>query len=282
MKLGRISQDGSDHFALSPDGRSWATFEALGLAARTFGDAVEAVEGATVALQQFDWDGAGVEAERVLCPVAQPGKSLAIGRNYALHAREGGNEPPANPIVFCKLQNSFIGPHDEVVVDRSLTQKLDHEVELVVVIGRRAKQIDPDRWQDYVAGYLVGNDLSARDCQARDVQYEFAKGMDTFGPLGPWMTTADEVPDAHALRLTTHVNGEKRQDSNTGEMVFDVPTLLAYITRSITLEPGDLLWTGTPHGVAKALPGQPFLKAGDVVRCEVAGLGVLENLVNDL
>src|SRR5215217_3484855 len=202
----------------------------------------------------------------LLAPVARPRAIFGIGLNYAAHAAETGKALPEFPIVFMKLPTSSVPPHGPVVRP-AVVEQLDYEAELVVVLGAGGT----------IAGYAVADDVSARDLQAREPQWTRAKGTDGFCPWGPWITTADEVPDAESLRLTTHVNGELRQDSRTSDLIFGPRALVDFIAEAITLEPGDLILTGTPSGVGQAMDPPRFLDDGDVVRCEVEGLGWIEH-----
>jgi 2-keto-4-pentenoate hydratase/2-oxohepta-3-ene-1,7-dioic acid hydratase in catechol pathway len=202
----------------------------------------------------------------LLAPVQQPRAIFGIGLNYAEHARETGAALPEAPIVFMKLPSSSAPPSGPVRCPQ-VVRRLDYEVELAVVIGGRGR----------IAGYAVADDVSARDLQKREPQWTRAKGADTFCPWGPWITTADEVSDPEDLRLTCHVNGELRQDSRTSDLVFGPQALVDFICEAITLEPGDLILTGTPSGVGVAMDPPRFLDDGDVVRCEVEGLGWIEH-----
>jgi acylpyruvate hydrolase len=204
----------------------------------------------------------------LLAPIQQPRAIFGIGLNYAAHARETGKELPEAPIVFMKLPSSSAPPAGPVRCPR-VVRRLDYEVELAVVIGDRGA----------IAGYAVADDITARDLQKREPQWTRAKGADTFCPWGPWITTADEVPDPEDLRLTSHVNGELRQDSRTSDLIFGPQALVDFIAEAISLEPGDLILTGTPSGVGAAMDPPRFLGDGDVVRCEVEGLGVIEHRV---
>jgi 2-keto-4-pentenoate hydratase/2-oxohepta-3-ene-1,7-dioic acid hydratase in catechol pathway len=195
-----------------------------------------------------------------------PRAIFGIGLNYRAHAAEQGREPPEFPIVFQKLPTSAAPPGGPVRVP-PVVRRLDYEGELAVVMGAGGE----------VAGYAVADDVSARDLQRREPQWTRAKGADTFCPFGPWITTADEVPDPEALGLRTWVNGELRQDASTSDLVFSIPELVAFIAEAITLEPGDLILTGTPSGVGMALDPPVFLGPGDVVRIEIDGLGVIEH-----
>ena len=208
-----------------------------------------------------------------------PGKIVAIGLNYKDHAREAGMEIPERPLVFGKFPSSVIGPEDEIVVDPALAGRVDWECELAVVIGRRARDVAAEHALDFIAGYTVANDVSARDVQFADGQWVRAKSFDTFSPIGPSLVTADEVGDPQRLGLRTRVNGETVQDSNTDQMVFSIRELIEFCSRSFTLQPGDLLLTGTPWGVGEFMNPRRSLAPGDVVECEVDGIGVLRNRV---
>lgn len=206
-----------------------------------------------------------------------PGKIVGIGWNYLEHIAEmGGDRPLEYPRVFAKLTTAVTAPSGPVVRPH-YTQQLDYEGELAVVIGTRARNVPVERALDHVFGYAVMNDVSARDRQADEVQWIRAKGGDTFAPWGPWVTTADEVPDPQALRLRTWVNGDLRQDATTAWMIFPVAELIAWCAASFTLEPGDVIATGTPPGVGAGREPQTFLAPGDRVRVEIEGLGALEH-----
>lgn len=210
---------------------------------------------------------------RIGAPLARPSAVICIGQNYAAHARESGAEPPSVPIVFLKTPNTVVGPHDTVTIPRG-SEKTDWEVELGVVIGTRTAYLDsPDDAAGCIAGYVVANDVSERTFQMEASGGQWSKGKIAFGfnPTGPWLVTADEV-DARNLRLRSWVNGEPRQDSHTSDMIFDVPTIVHHLSQYVTLEPGDLILTGTPQGVA--FGGRfPYLKDGDVVEVDIEGLG---------
>jgi 5-carboxymethyl-2-hydroxymuconate isomerase len=210
-----------------------------------------------------------------------PGKIVAIGLNYLDHIREQGAKVPERPIVFAKFPSSVIGPNEAIVVDRALTERVDWEVELAVVVARTMHAVTAERALEYVFGYTVGNDVSARDIQFGDGQWVRGKSLDTFCPLGPVVVTADEIPDPQRLALRTRVNDETVQDSSTAEMVFDVAELLAFCSRSFTLDPGDIVLTGTPWGVGEFMDPPRSLRPGDVVEAEVEGIGVLRNPVVD-
>lgn len=201
-------------------------------------------------------------------PVLKPGKIVAVGRNYADHARELGNEPPAEPILFLKPPSAVIGPDDPIVLP-SMSQRVDFEAELAIVIGRRARNIDAQRWLDFVAGFTCANDVTARDLQKRDVQFTRGKSFDTFLPLGPEVVSGIDVSD---LAVRCRLNGDVRQAGRTSQMIFPPADLLAFISQIMTLEAGDIVLTGTPAGVGP-------MAEGDTVEVEIEGIGVLRNPV---
>jgi 2,4-didehydro-3-deoxy-L-rhamnonate hydrolase len=209
-------------------------------------------------------------------PVPKPGKIIAVGLNYRDHAGEANFKVPEYPLIFAKFPNSTAGPHDAIVIPAGDMQ-VDSEAELAVVIGRRAKAIRPEAAFDYVAGYMALNDVSGRKWQFADKQWTRGKSCDTFCPTGPWLTTRDEIADPHNLRVTGRLNGEVFQDSNTSKMIFRVPELIAFISEAITLEPGDIIATGTPSGVGVFRNPPVFMKPGDVAEVEIEKLGVLRN-----
>jgi 2-keto-4-pentenoate hydratase/2-oxohepta-3-ene-1,7-dioic acid hydratase in catechol pathway len=223
----------------------------------------------------------GASALRVGAAIARPSAVLCIGMNYAAHAAESGAPPPEEPILFLKTPNTVVGPNDPIVLPRGST-KTDWEVELGVVIGKRASYLDaPEQAWDCIAGYVACNDLSERDFQLGRPGGQWSKGKCAagFSPVGPWFVTADDVAPG-ALRLRSWVNGEPRQDSTTADLIFDVAFLIWHLSQYLTLEPGDLVMTGTPEGVA--LSGRfPYLRSGDVVTVEIEGLGRQEQSVTD-
>jgi 2-keto-4-pentenoate hydratase/2-oxohepta-3-ene-1,7-dioic acid hydratase in catechol pathway len=213
----------------------------------------------------------------LLAPVPTPSKVIAIGQNYMDHCREQGVEPPTLPVIFTKFPTAIVGPGAEIRWDPELTSKVDYEVELAVVIGRRARRVPEDKAIEYVAGYTVCNDVSARNLQFGDGQWVRGKSLDTFCPLGPWLVTPDEIPDPQNLAVRTMLNGEVMQDSTTAEMIFDVRDLIAFASRAFTLLPGDVIATGTPPGVGVFRDPPVFLKDGDEITVEVEGIGKLTN-----
>lgn len=235
------------------------------------GDGVERVRAAHAAGELSDVD---VTGQRVGAPIARPGAVLCIGQNYAAHAAESGSAPPSVPILFYKGSNTVVGPYDEVAIPRN-SVKTDWEVELGVVIGRTASYLEsPEQALACVAGYAVSNDVSERAFQNEQSGGQWSKGKScaTFNPLGPWLVTADEVGDPQRLGLRSYVNDQPRQDSNTADMIFTVGYLIWHLSQYLVLEPGDLVNTGTPQGVA--LSGRfPYLTAGDTMRLSIDGLG---------
>jgi len=209
-------------------------------------------------------------------PVPRPGKVVCIGLNYHDHAKEIGIEVPKMPTIFSKFSSCVIAPGEPVVVPASSTQ-VDYEAELAVVIGRRATHVPADRAYDYVLGYTAFNDVTARDFQFSDVQWQRGKSCDTFAPMGQTIVTTDEIADPHSLGITLTLNGAVMQSSNTSQLIFRVPQLIEFITKSITLEPGDVIATGTPAGVGFARKPPVFLKAGDVMEVAIDHIGGLGN-----
>jgi 2-keto-4-pentenoate hydratase/2-oxohepta-3-ene-1,7-dioic acid hydratase in catechol pathway len=222
----------------------------------------------------------GPSEYRVLTPLARPGKVVAIGLNYMDHVREQKIKAPDRPIVFTKFTTAIVGPGDAISWDPELTNQVDYEVELGVVIGKRARYVTREDALSYVYGYTVINDLSARDLQFADQQWVRAKSLDTFCPVGPAILTADEVPDPQALHLKCSVNGRVLQNSTTAEMIFPVAEIISRLSRAFTFEPGDLIATGTPDGVGVFQKPPVFLNHGDVVVAEVEKIGALENHVD--
>jgi 2-keto-4-pentenoate hydratase/2-oxohepta-3-ene-1,7-dioic acid hydratase in catechol pathway len=206
-------------------------------------------------------------------PIARPSKIVCVGLNYAQHARESGMAVPSEPVLFFKAPSSVTGPYDDIIIPKN-SEKTDWEVELAVVIGKRASYVDEAEAMDYVAGYVLHNDVSEREFQLeRGGQWVKGKSADTFAPLGPYLVTPDEIEDPGDLRLWLTLNGETMQDSTTADLVFGVPHLVHYISQFMSLEPGDIISTGTPFGVGLGLNPQRYLKPGDVVELGIDGLG---------
>ena len=221
-------------------------------------------------------DGAPLSSVRLLAPVQRPGKIFAIGLNYADHIEESRMETPAHQVWFTKAVTCVNGPFDPVQIPKT-SPFVDYEAELVAVIGKGGRHIPREEAAKHIFGYCVGNDVTERMWQHRTPQWSLGKSFDTHAPFGPWITTGDEVGDPHELGIRCLVNGEPRQNSNTRHLVFGVFAQIEHLSQAMTLEPGDLIFTGTPGGVGAAMDPRRFLKAGDVVRCEIDGLGHIEN-----
>ena len=213
-------------------------------------------------------------------PICDPEKIICIGKNYAEHAREMGSEPPSIPVVFSKFNSAIVGPNESVSLP-SISAKVDFEAELVVVIGKRGKNIPRDEAMSHVFGYCCGNDVSARDWQKEKPggQWLLGKTFDTFAPIGPGIVTADEIPDPHNLKISMRLNGTTMQDSNTSHLIFPIDFLISHLSKFVTLQPGDLIFTGTPEGVGAGRTPPIFLKPGDVMEVEIERIGTLTNHV---
>lgn len=282
MKLARYREGGNVSIGVVVDGG------VVDLARTGFGpvaDMIDLIDGGPEALKQVASAVAGVEPHHVLRDVAllaplRPRKYLAIGMNYGKHVEEAerlGVAATAKQYWFNKQTTCIVGPHD--AVEPGVSKQLDYECELGVVIGRTAKSVAAKHALDHVFGYLVANDVSARDWQKHTPTFTIGKSFDTHGPIGPWIVTADELPDPQALELRCFVNGEQRQSSSTSQMIHSVADQIEYLSTAFTLEPGDLIATGTPAGVGVAMQPPVFLQSGDVVRCEIDGIGAIENRV---
>ncbi|WP_066056529.1 fumarylacetoacetate hydrolase family protein [Robertmurraya korlensis] len=215
---------------------------------------------------------------RVLAPISNPGKVVCVGNNYMDHCIEQNVEPPKQPMIFSKWASCIIGPNDTVILPED-SEQVDYEAELAVIIGKEGKDISEDQALDYIYGYTVMNDVSARDVQFKDVQWVRGKSYDTFAPLGPTIVTADEIKDPHNLDIKLTVNGETLQDSNTKHLIHKIPYIISYLSRGFTFKPGDVIATGTPHGVGVFRNPPIFLKRGDVCKIEIQNVGVLENTI---
>jgi 2-keto-4-pentenoate hydratase/2-oxohepta-3-ene-1,7-dioic acid hydratase in catechol pathway len=218
-----------------------------------------------------------LEAVKLEVPL-RPGKIVCIGRNYAEHATETGHEVPKAPIIFAKFPSALIGHGETITWSESITKEVDWEGELVIVIGKKTRNVSEEDALKYVFGYTIADDVSARDLQLRiDSQWTRGKSLDTFCPLGPWLVTRDEIADPHHLSIKTTVSGEVRQDGNTKDFIFNIPTLVSYCSHMFSLEPGDLILTGTPPGVGMGMTPPVYLKDDDVVKIEIEGIGALSN-----
>ena len=286
MRLGHvITGQGAMLFVEAPDGRRVVARELVadapgsldGLIADGERDWVGRLAGALDRLDGID----GIDG-KLASPLLAPSSIVAIGLNYLDHCREFGTEPPAKPIVFAKLAPSICGGGDTISWSRGVTDAVDWEAELGVVIGRPARDVDLAHAEDVIFGYTVINDVTARDIQEAEHQWVRAKSLDGFCPIGPVVVTRDEIPDPQALAIRSRVNGATMQDSSTAEMIFSVAELVSYLSRSFTLAPGDLIATGTPVGVGKFRNPPVFLRDGDAVEVEVEGIGVLSNYCREL
>jgi 2-keto-4-pentenoate hydratase/2-oxohepta-3-ene-1,7-dioic acid hydratase in catechol pathway len=239
--------------------------------------ALRAVAQAVKREKVVDYEAASV---KLLAPVPDPPKIICLGLNYSDHAKESGAPIPKDPVLFSKYATALIG-HGEAIVLPPVSEEVDYEAELVVVVGKRGRPRNEAAAAEYIAGYTIGHDVSARDWQLKKdgKQWMVGKTFDTFAPTGPVLVTADEVPDPHNLGIRLRLNGQTMQDSNTRQMIFRVQAVVAYLAQVLTLEPGDLIFTGTPPGVGFARTPPVFLKAGDVVEVEIERLGVLRNPV---
>jgi len=218
---------------------------------------------------------------RLLAPLVRPSKIVCLGLNYREHAAEQGKEPPKTPVIFLKPPSSLAGPQDDILVP-PFCRHVDHEIELAFVVGKRAKNVPKARARSFLGGYLVLNDVTDRRLQKDEIQNSRAKGFDTFCPIGPALVTPNEVPDPGALHLTLSVDGEVRQDARTSSLIHGVEDVLSFVSQGITLEPGDIVATGTPSGVGVYRDPKVFLRDGQLVRAEIEGFGALENRVRFL
>jgi len=244
-----------------------------------------------LAARAADFPEAVVDAERVrlLAPIPRPARNpFCVGLNYVDHVAEGARvrladtQLPEVPTFFTKATNTVIGPDVEVRLDTRVTKRLDYEIELAVVIGKGGRDIPAAQAMDHVFGYTIANDVSARDLQRRHQQWFKGKSLDTTLPMGPWIVTADEIADYRDLALLLTVNGETRQSATAAQMIFDIPTIIEYLSAGLTLEPGDIICTGTPSGVGYAMDPPQLLKDGDVMVCAIDGIGTLTNTVREV
>ncbi|MCG5540488.1 MULTISPECIES: fumarylacetoacetate hydrolase family protein [unclassified Halorhodospira] len=279
MRITTVVHKGVTRVAIHEQGDRWAVSPVAG-------DLGGHLCAGTLPEAGYDWPRVTAEALTFLAPLPQPPRNImCLGLNYADHARESqqakGDELalPEAPVVFTKATTTVAGPYADFLLDPAVTRELDWEVELGVVIGRGGRHIPESEALQHVFGYTVINDLSARDLQFRHKQFFLGKSVDGSCPMGPWITTADAVPDPHGLALSCQVNGTTQQQSHTGEMVFSIPAVIATLSRVMTLVPGDIIATGTPAGVGFARTPPRFLQAGDIVTCDVEGLGTLRNRI---
>lgn len=282
MKLARYTQDG--HIGLGVvDGDAVVPLDSIAGEYPTMLSIIAGGDAALAKVRSVADAGTGkiaLSSVKLLAPIERPGKYLAIGMNYRKHGEEAerlGVPLPKQQLWFNKQTTCLAGPFDDI--DPGVTEKLDYEVELGVIIGAAAKGVSEADAHKHVFGYIVANDVSARDWQFHSPTFTMGKSFDTHGPIGPWIVTADEIPDPHTLQLRCLVNGELRQDENTNDLIYNIWQQIAYLSAAFTLEPGDILATGTPSGVGAAMQPPVFLQSGDVVRCEVEKVGAIENRV---
>ena len=219
-----------------------------------------------------------LEKFRLLAPIPDPPKIICLTFNYPAHAKEQNLVSPKEPVIFMKPRTTLCGTDSDIMCPNFIKQ-LDYEIELAVIIGKTCKNVDESRSKDYIFGYMVFNDVSARDIQMRDKQFTRGKSFDTFAPCGPWITSADEVTNPQDLQLVTKINGQNRQDSSTKNMFIKIPSIISELSNVMTLEKGDIIVTGTPDGVAMNNPSTPFLKNGDTIEMEIEKLGKIQNTV---
>jgi len=219
-----------------------------------------------------------LEKFRLLAPIPDPPKIICLTFNYPAHAKEQNLVSPKEPVIFIKPRTTLCGTDSDIMCPNFIKQ-LDYEIELAVIIGKTCKNVDESRSKDYIFGYMVFNDVSARDIQMRDKQFTRGKSFDTFAPCGPWITSADEVTNPQDLQLVTKINGQNRQDSSTKNMFIKIPSIISELSNVMTLEKGDIIVTGTPDGVAMNNPSTPFLKNGDTIEMEIEKLGRIQNTV---
>lgn len=272
MKLFRYGQPGAEKPGIESDGVKYDVSHLV----NNYDEEFFASGGLKKLQTQFDPAKASKvgDKERIGAPIHKPGKIICIGLNYSKHAAESGAEIPKEPIIFFKAGSSLSGPFDPVIIPKN-GHKTDWEVELAVIIGKRASYVNEDEAMDYVAGYAVHNDVSEREFQLeRGGQWVKGKSCDTFAPLGPYLVTKDEVADPHNLRLWLKLNGEKLQDGNTRDFIFNIPYVVSYLSQFMSLMPGDIISTGTPDGVGLGFKPPRYLKPGDVMELGVDGLGV--------
>ncbi len=268
-RVGVVHDDGIVDLSRVAPGLPATTLALLEAGPAALRDAAAAADGA---------EAIPLEKVTLLAPISRPPKFFGVGLNYADHVAESGLERPKHPTIFNKQSTCVTGPTAAIHRPR-VSPALDYEGELGFVIGRRCRHVSRDDARDVIAGYVVVNDVSVRDWQLRVPTWTMGKSFDTHGPMGPWLVTADEVPDPHALRLRTWVNGELRQESNTCQLIFDCFTLVEHLSTAFTLEPGDVVATGTPAGVGMAMKPPKLLVPGDVVKIEIEGIGAIENPV---
>lgn len=279
MKLATFTIAGSDEIGIVKDGRILSVTRAMPHAPRSMIELIGHFDAFRAQIEHLETSTDGWMAlgdMKLRSPITRPGKILAIGLNYADHVTETGRETPKEQIWFMKASSSASGPYDAIEIPKASPESVDYEVELVAVIGKGGRHIPREEASKSVFGYCVGNDVSVRAWQRHSPQWSVAKSFDTHSPFGPWITLADEVPDPHGLAVRCTVNGEERQISNTRHLIFSIWTQIEYLSKAMTLEPGDLIFTGTPGGVGWARKPPGLLRAGDIVRCDIELLDHIE------
>lgn len=280
MKLVTYDHAAGPRTGLVQDGRVVDTAELGSASTDMLGLLREGLDGLAAAARRGLPTGRPLDSVRLLAPIPRPGKIVGVGRNYGAHAAEGGLEAQEKPRLFTKVPSSVTGPGGAIEKPAIVT-KLDWEAEIAVVVGRPMRDVPEAETLQYVAGYTLLNDVSAREFQfdVKPPQTSFAKSLDGFCPMGPWLVTADEIPDPGNLQVTCRVNGELMQDGNTHDMIFAIPAILSHVSRYMTLEPGDVIATGTPDGVGAFRKPPVFLQPGDRVEIACPAIGSLENVV---
>lgn len=277
MRIGRIEHGGKSGFVVAGAADGWVDVSELGFEFPDTEALIRDFDRVRERLASHGASGRRIEDESMLCPVVRPSKMLAVGLNYASHAKETGATVPERPLIFAKYPNSLTAPFGDVEIGPRVTEQADYEVELAVIIGRETKGVSEADALGSVFGYAVANDVSARDWQRADSQFSRSKSADTFCPLGPYITTVDEFTGTDAFELRSSVNGEPRQSGVTADMIFGVPELISFLSSTMTLYPGDVILTGTPPGVGLGFTPPRFLQPGDVVTCEISGLGAIRS-----
>ncbi|BAU57466.1 fumarylacetoacetate hydrolase family protein [Halorhodospira halochloris] len=282
MRITTVSYRNKHHIAIQESDSCWA----VSPQPANLGDALATGEVETLLEQSDSWSRAGLDELAFLAPIPYPRRNIiCLGMNYAEHAEESLRakgrelELPEYPVLFTKATTAVIGPYSDIVLDEQVTQQLDWEVELALIIGKGGRYIAKERAFDHIFGYTVVNDLSARDLQFRHKQFFLGKSMDGSCPMGPWITTADQLHDPHNLTVRSYVNDQLKQDGNTRDMVFRIPEIIATLANVMTLQAGDIIATGTPSGVGFARQPPEYLQPGDITRCYIEGLGEIANRI---
>jgi 2-keto-4-pentenoate hydratase/2-oxohepta-3-ene-1,7-dioic acid hydratase in catechol pathway len=284
VKIARSMFGDSPQFFVSREGNVFRSLRQLGFSCTSLDELCQDLDAISAALARTEDNVEASDEDKVidqnlLSPIAARGSLIGVGLNYQEHAEESNLAVRSNPLLFGKWAGSITGPYSPIILDPRFTSRLDYEVELGVVIGRPIERGQTKDLRSAVLGYVVANDVSARDIQFDEGSWSRAKSSDTYCPMGPYITTSDEVPDPHDLTLECRVNGELRQKASTSQMIFNVDEILEFTVQTMSLSVGDVILTGTPSGVAMGMPQPKWLNAGDVVRCEISGLGSIENKV---